>query len=418
MELNGFNSDDYIYLQYEFNNDKRIFRYNVNDLRRALLDHDDYGDIIEFVPRDNITKYDIFPHQIYKGVIVKETGRYAKINIRSKSFIIIDDEFKKRFLSSRVSYNIFGPISYYKENTNELNQITKKETIYDSKISFLSQEHNNQEEALTCLGLQYLDSPLNLEKYFNQNNIEKVYQTNYTFDLYFDVKNGDFLSFDNITIALLFVDQKFASSLANTHFLNPEDELELFKKDFENRIPDGRIYYKLNDNIKVKNITDFKNGTLFPKDFNHNVFFNSRVTRFGWNELDDYDLDNDGYVRYVWIEFDKYLEEEILKIASVCSLDEATDHHEHFRQRKKLEDKAFKYYCNHKRIYKRMKKENPNLTYIEFIKLNEDKLAEQKFYKNRKNNNNSKFIDGEDEIKYQATRLVKALKQIKPSSDK
>lgn len=63
-----------------------------------------------------------------------------------------------------------------------------------------------------------------------------------------------------------------------------------------------------------------------------------------------------------------------------------------------------------------MKKENPNLTYIEFMKLNEEKLAKQEFYKSRKNNN-LKFIDTEDERKYQATQLVKVLKQIKPSSE-
>lgn len=418
MELNGFNSDDYVYLQYEFNNDKRIIRYNVSDLRRCLLDHTDYGDIIEFIPRDNITKYDIFPHQVYKGIIVKETGRCVDINIRSNSFIVVDDEFKKRFLSPRVSYNIFGPIPYYDKNISELNRITKKETIYDSKLGLLNQDTKKQERNLACLGLQCLNFTSNLQKYFNQNNIEKIYKTNYTFNLYFDVKNGDFLSFDNITIALLFLDQKFASSLENTTFLNPEEEIKIFEKDFENRISCGRTYYKLNNNIKVKDISDFKNKMLFPKDFNNNAFFNNRVTLFGWNELDDYDLDNDGYVRYVWIEFNKYLEDEILKIASVCNLDEANDHYEHFKQREKLENKAFRYYFKHKKVFKRMKKENPNLTYIEFMKLNEEKLAKQEYYKKRKNNDNIEFIDDEAERKHQATQLVKVLSQIKPSSDK
>lgn len=423
MELNGFNSDDYIYLQ--FNNDfedhnyinykkGQITRFSVEGLRNLLLDKKYYGDIIELISKENLTKYDLLPYQVYEGALVKEAGRINKVNIRSNDLIIVDDEFKRRFHSDRIGGTCLGAFSYNKANKEELNKITRKETIYNSKSKSLSQ--NN--EALVCLGLQCLGTSKNLDNLLKQNNIEKIYKTNYTFNLYIDTNTGDFLSFKFPSIALLFINNKWARFVANTHFLTPEKELEEFKKDFENRISCGRKYYKLNDNIKVKNIIDFKNKDLFPEDFNYETFFDKRITFFGWNELDDYDLDNDGYIRYVWIKNNKELEEEILKIAKVCNLDEANDHYEHFKQREKLEKEAFHYYCNHKRVYKRMKKENPNLTYIEFMKLNEYKLAEQKFYKNRKNNNNLKFIDGEDEIKYQATRLVKALKQIKPSSNK
>lgn len=423
MELNGFNSDDYIYLQ--FNNDfedhnyinykkGQITRFSVEGLRNLLLDKKYYGDIIELIPKENITKYDLLPYQVYEGVLVKEAGKINQVNIRSNDLIIIDEEFKRRFHSSRIGETCFGSFSYNTANTEELNKITKKETIYDSKNKFLSKES----EALTCLGLQCLDSSRNLDNLLKQNNIEKIYKTNYTFDLYIDTKAGDFLSFKYPSIALLFMDNKWTKFIANTHFLTPEEELIQFKKDFENRILCGRTYYKLNDNIKIKNINDFQKKEIFPKNFDYEMFFDNRITFFGWNELDNYDLDNDGYVKYVWINDSEELEEEILKIARVCNLDEANDHYEHFKQREKLENAAFHYYCNHKRVYKRMKKENLTLTYIEFMKLNEDKLAKQKFYKNRKNNNNLKFIDGEDEIKYQATRLVKVLKQIKPSSNK
>lgn len=423
MELNGFNSDDYIYLQ--FNNDfedhnhinykkGQITRFSVEGLRSLLLDKKYYGDIIELIPKKNITKYDLLPYQVYEGVLVKEAGRINQVNIRSNDLIIIDDEFKRRFHSNRFGETCFGSFSYNDANTEELKKITKKEMIYDSKIGFLIKDHSIQEKALTCLGLQSLNSSLNLEKYFN---IEKIYKTNYTFDLYIDTKNGDFLSFKYPSIALLFMDNEWINFIANTHFLTPEEELIEFKKDFKNRISCNRTYYKLNDNIKIKNITDFQKKKFFPKNFDHETFFDNIITFFGWNELDNYDLDSNGYVRYVWLKDNKELEEEILKIAKICNLDEANDHYKHFKEREKLENEAFKYYCNHKKNYKRMKKENPNLTYIEFMKLNEEKLAKQEFYKNRKNNNLN-FIDTEDERKYQATQLVKVLKQIKPSPDK
>lgn len=427
MELNGFNSDDYIYLQ--FNNDfedhnyinykkGQITRFSVEGLRNLLLDKKYYGDIIELIPKENITKYDLLPYQVYEGALVKEAGKINQVNIRSNDLIIIDDEFKRRFHSNRIGGTCLGSFSYNDVNTEELEKITRKETIYNAKSRSLIQDSQKKNEALKCLGLQLLDNPRSLDNLLKQNNIEKIYKTNYTFDLYIDTKTGDFLSFKYPSIALLFMDNEWANFIANTHFLTPEEELIEFRKDFENRILCNRTYYKLNDNIKIKNITDFQKKKFFPKNFDYETFFNNRITFFGWNELDNYDLDNDGHVRYVWIKNNKELEEEILKIARVCNLDEANDHYEHFKQREKLENAAFHYYCNHKKVYKRMKKGNPTLTYIEFMKLNEDKLAEQKFYKNRKNNNNLKFIDGEDEIKYQATRLVKVLKQIKPSSDK
>ncbi len=422
MELNGFNSNDYIYLQ--FNNDfedpydhkihkkDQITRFSIEGLRNLLLDKKYYGDIIELIPKENITKYDLLPYQVYEGALVKEAGRINQVNIRSNDLIIIDDEFKRRFHSNRIGGTCFGSFSYNDANTEELNKITKKETIYDSKSKFLNQEN----KSLTCLGLQCLDSSRNLNNLLKQNNIEKIYKTNYTFDLYIDTKTDDFLSFKYPSIALLFMDNKWAKFIANTHFLTPEEELIQFKKDFEHRISCGRTYYKLNDNIKIKNINDFQKKKFFPKNFDYEMFFDNIITLFGWNELDNYDLDNDGYVRYVWIKNDKELEEEILKIASICNLDEANDHYEHFKQREKLENKAFHYYCKHKRIFKRMKKENPNLTYIEFMTLNEEKLSNQEFYKNRKNNN-LKFIDGGAERKYQATRLAKVLSKIKPSSN-
>ena len=208
-----------------------------------MLDKKYYGDIIELIPKGNITKYDLLPYQVYEGVLVKEAGRINKVNIRSNDLIIVDDEFKRRFHSDRIGETCLGVFSYNKANKEELNKITKKETIYNSKSKSLSQ--NN--EALVCLGLQCLDTSKNSDNLLKQNNIEKIYKTNYTFNLYIDTNTGDFLSFKFPSIALLFMNNKWARFVANTHFLTPEEELEEFKKDFENRISCGRKYYKLND---------------------------------------------------------------------------------------------------------------------------------------------------------------------------
>ena len=80
MKLNGFNSDDYIYLQfnndfedpYDHKNHKKdqITRFSVEGLRNLLLDKKYYGDIIELIPKENITKYDLLPYQVYEGALV------------------------------------------------------------------------------------------------------------------------------------------------------------------------------------------------------------------------------------------------------------------------------------------------------------------------------------------------------------
>ncbi len=71
---------------------------------------------------------------------------------------------------------------------------------------------------------------------------------------------------------------------------------------------------------------------------------------------------------------------EILKIAQRATIEDAREHYTHFKNREKLEEDAFSYYCKHKNIYKKMKNENPALTYVEFMELNEQKIALQKNY--------------------------------------
>lgn len=414
MELNGFNSDDYIYLQ--FNNDYKdykqgqIIRFSIQELRKLLLNDriSMYDRYFDYTPKENISKKDLLPHQIYKNAIVKENAAINFLRIFKGDVIIINDFIKQKLLSNKDIGFSLASHNLLIENTSILNGLTDDEILYDKTTKQLTGNIDN---------LAFNISNKDLYRLIKKYNISQIFMPRDYLELYFDLNIGDVLPFTDPAIALLFTDQSYAKLLANTHILEGTKELEQFQSDFSICVGNNLRYFKLNKNIKIKTLEDFKKKELFPNDFNNEIFMKNLGYLY-YNNIDKFDLDENGFIRFVHIYDNRTLEDEILKIARRATIDEATIHYKHFKFMKDLENKASSYYWNHQRIYKRAVKENQNLTYIQFMIQNEDKLAEQELNQSRKKDKNFKFRDSNEERKYQATRLVKVLKQIKPSSNK
>lgn len=383
MILNGFNSDDYIYLKlnndYEHYKKGEIIRYKIEELRRrAFSDHISvYGSFFELVPKKETSRYDIMPHQLYECAIVKEKALLYQLYINEGNLLIIDNLMKKMLFTDQ-------PVGLFKDSTNRednldsLSKLEKDEIIFDKDarngIKELSLDENNP---LTALGQN------SLEKAIEEYGIDQIIYMRNSLKLNLDLKEGDILDFKDPAIALLFLDQYYLRLFFNVHILDEKEKLDQFKNDFSNCICDEGEdirYFKLNDDIKIKGIHDFKNSDLFPKDFDHQLFFDCRVRYFGWNELDDFDYDEDGYIRFVWIRDYKKAEQEVLKIAQRATIEETKTHYRQLKDGEELKKRAIDYYYQHKKRYKEMKKKKPNLTYIEFMNLNEEKISIQKAY--------------------------------------
>ncbi len=386
MILNDFNSDDYIYFRlikdYDSYKEGDILRFNINDLRRrAFSDKISIysASFFELIPKKTIDKYAIFPYQLYESAIVKTKCLLYQLCFDSKDIIILNDFMKKMLFSdtelSPLSMILRGVATVKQDNQQKLEQLEEGEMIdvndhtlklieKNSIIPFFEANHNTFGDTI--------------KKY----HIEKIIRLQGGLHLDIDLHQGDILSFSDPAVALLFCNQYYLRLLGSCCMLDEKEKQTYFCEEFSNCIhgyeSDIR-YFVLNDNINVKNRKDFSDSSLFPADF-LNDYFADGMYSFYWNTLDDFDYDENGYLRYIWIYDNRKVEMELLKIARRATIDEAREHYTHFKNREELEEQAFSYYCKNKNIYNKMKKENPTLTYVEFMRRNEQKIAVQKKY--------------------------------------
>ncbi len=389
MILNDFNSDDYIYFRlikdfdsYDSYKEGDILRFNINDLRkRALSDKISVysTSFFELTPKKRIDKYAIFPYQLYESATLKTNCLSYHISFDTDDIIILDNSTRKMLFSETelapLLMMLSGVATVAQDNQQQLEKLMADEmidindqmlkTIIENfSIPFGETNHNTLSDIIT--------------KY----HIEKLLHLKKGLFLNIDLQQGDILSFFDPAVALLFCNQYYLRLLSSCCMLDEKEKQEYFCEEFSNCIHDYESdirYFVLNDDIKIKSREEFFDSSLFPTNFPNREFLDGTYF-FDWNTLDNFDYDENGYLRYIWIHDNRKVEMEILKIARRATIDEAREHYTHFKNRKKLEEDAFSYYCKHKSIYKKMKKENSALNYVKFMELNEQKIALQKNY--------------------------------------
>lgn len=386
MILNDFNSDDYIYFRLikDFDSHKKgdILRFNINDLRRRALSDkiSVYStSFFQFTPKKRIDKYAIFPYQLYESATLKTKCLLYHISFDTHDIIILNDSMRKMLFSetelSPLLTMLGGVSTVAQANQQKLNKLMANEII-DTNNQMLKSIADNFIIPL------FETNHNNLSDIITKYHIEKLIHLKKGLYLNIDLHQGDILSFSDPAVALLFCNQYYLRLLGSCCMLDEKEKQEYFCEEFSNCIYeyDGDIrYFVLNDDIKIKSKEDFLDSSMFPSDFPNLSFFEDMYF-FEWNTFDYFDYDEHGYLRYIWIRDNRKVEMEILKIARRATIDEAREHYTHFKNRKKLEEEAFSYYLKHKNIYKRMKKENPALNYVEFMELNEQKITLQKNY--------------------------------------
>lgn len=338
MIINDFNSDDYIYLKLDrsFGNyrENDILRFSIDELRDNVLCNNffNYPFCFEFKKKKNLSKNDILPYQVYESVLVKENCGQFIMHISKDDIFILNDKIKELIFSNRPhSFISNKPLSSINKDTiNDANEVE----INKSAIATLPKNE-----------VQSLD-----------HNYNKILQFTKDDKILFDLKKGDLLDMSNISISLLFTNQYYLRLFGITHILDEEDKLKHFEEDFKYCIPNTNIRcFYLNSNIKVRNIREL---------ISRSPFLNGCIKV---NDIDSYDYDENGFIRYFYIIDSKIVETLALNIARRVTLNESIVHYNHYLKMKNLLVEAWNYCRNNKNKFKKAKKQNPNLTELEFM---------------------------------------------------
>ncbi len=296
MILNDFNSDDYIYFRLikDFDSYKAgdILRFNIDDLRRRVFSDkiSIYSSFFEFVSKKKIDKYAIFPYQLYESAILKENCLLYHISFATDDIIILNNSIKKILFSdtelSLLSMVLNGVATVKQYNQQNLKKLMADEIIDVNDLKVKSIDENSI--------IPFCDV---IKKY----HIEKLIHLKEGLYLDIDLHQGDILSFSDPAVALLFCNQYYLRLLGSCCMLEEKEKQKYFCEEFSNCIHDYESdirYFVLNDDIKVKSRKDFLDSSLFPINFPNHYFFDGMYS-FEWNTFDNFDYDEDGYLRYI-----------------------------------------------------------------------------------------------------------------------
>lgn len=211
------------------------------------------------------------------------------------------------------------------------------------------------------------------------------------------LEKGDVLDLSDPVINLLFMDQEWMRLLLQTEVVPEEEKLKLFERDFAGWIPEaGRRYFKLHKDIKLINLSMIEVHRVWPLiESLAPDFYNYLYNEFNmYSSEDGFDFDSEGYLRYIHTGNNSFKENELSKIAERVSAEEGRLHYEHEMlarekrlRREKLEREAEEYFKAHKARFYKLQKSNPNLTQIEFMQMEQERLNETKRILVRKLNN-------------------------------
>lgn len=294
MELNGFTSEDYIYLRVfdevtiitsKYSYDKtvypkgKILRFKKEDLEGNVFSRHFPG-IYDFEVVDNLecSEAAVMPYDKYSSIRFKEDKQVNVCLWPDETYSFSDWLYRKITGDDRPMISIFDFDSPQTKVGKNLNSIRKSPATI-----------NEENQTLTV----------------GKRNI----------DLYLDFKAGEELDFKNRDVASLFLDHNTMKLLSHCETIADPEKEALFAEDFKYTFQQGDHFYQfymLNPEIKVKT----------EKELREILDFYSIRT--------DIKRDDDGYIRYVYFaDFDMISRDKVakmLKFATPITVIEARKH--------------------------------------------------------------------------------------------
>lgn len=397
MIIHGIDSKDYIYLRllveskhypFRYSHLKKdsIIRFKIEGLRknlwrRGVFEHLDY---FAFVENESATNQDYEPSKLYKSAVVTKDIN-LEISLDAKDILLINEWLWARLNSvetPEVNSNNLLSFLFGTDKSKSPIERNKDRLEHTRVVRYNGKEYvgcdifdgNNNSTALPQRRM--LELPANIGVSNNQQ-ITDAYQFASDASIVVPLKKGDVLDFNDPVINLLFLRQNWMRLLANTQKVSEKKNLELFEKDFSGFVPKaGRRYFKLHSYLNLRSLKEITDSKVFEeirkRDASfENIFYNDD---YRFSHVDNYDLDENGFIRYVWCTDEPIVEHELLKIADRVSYEEAWDHYEHecvmkelLAEQRELEREAAKYIKYHQGKYHKRRRENPDLSPIDFM---------------------------------------------------
>ncbi len=352
MQLNGFDSDDYIYLKvlkdtklpdgfYMSVNKGTILKYRVQDLKELLL-RKRVRDNLDITFNENCSKYSLLPWEVYKEV-------------KSKYSCILRVALPA---GTKIPFTPWIIKKFFADETMAWNKRTLSK-LYDEEISQITPKDNNMLEIFNDKKVNELESL--------QENSMTLITLAYTEDFKIPLEKGEILDFNDPGVTLFLSDTTIVNFLASCMLINEEEKLKLFKQEYQNRLPNGYRYFRLRDDIPIE-VSDIEKPNFYMQKNNFDFDAYTFVTK-GWYGYNKYQQENKN-IRYLWVNNDKLSEDEILKIADEVSLAQAQELYKQEmidKQEYELRQKAILYCLENKRKWQKAKQKNPHLTELDFM---------------------------------------------------
>lgn len=296
MELNGLNSDDYIYLRLNRDIDNNQFNekegtvigFPRDALESNVFSSAYYGldKYLNITPKKDIKDTDILPNQINESMVFKEDTIFDIRLDENRSYVLNDwlsEHLKNDKLTS--DYNL-GYISITDYNINSIRKYSSKSLPEGERYPHII----TGDEGTVRLKLTF--------------------------------KAGEVLDFTDPGVMSLFYDPCVVELLASSSAVLGEEKEEYFKNDFQNTFfaMEGTIiesenlyrYYRIKDGLKIKSYSDL-----------------------GTYEADVAIKDDDDFIQVVYLkrddyecnQFDRYDIKALSEVATEIPLEEAEKIH-------------------------------------------------------------------------------------------
>ncbi len=392
MKLNGKNSDDYLYLRLM--EDTRLpnglydlkagtivrmhiasLKKNIwkNNIRDYLMGYVENETCIEAKKDDNLLLHGLVPINFFKCFVVKNDFDLV-VSVNYGDLIVMNDWLKAKlninapFIRGQMAFFDYRDVAHFNSDFFKNGTLDKSPT-------------NSSGELFEVL--QYNSDDSNLPPNTDGKLICKSGDA-----ICLQFKKGEVIDFSNPAVALLFLNQEYIKFLLKTEDVVGEEKDNCFIKDFEGWIPEAkRRYFKIHDYIKIHHLNDIlMQKGIFESIVQHVPDFQSFV--YGINNFsfyDDFDFDEEGFLRYVWSSNSVEFTLELAKIADPVTREVGEEHYRHEITMKELLDEerelkyeAEKYYKAHQARFWKLKKVNPKLDYITFMIEEKEREEERK----------------------------------------
>jgi len=417
MLLNGVDSDDYLYvrlaedIRWDGRNFSKgtIMRFSISHLRKVIWKREIEQDLfarkedertmsytgeycyIELKAKSDVSRQAFLPQDLYESIKIIEYKEIYPI-ISPEDLVAVNDWLTKKLNSSKFSLE-----AWCRDEASNIAEFNRKFFENSTLVS-----SNNTDNTLITL------NPKGVFKYVKKTKEQderpfdggNIICTSDGEVICIPLEKGDILDLSDPVISLLFINQEWMRLLLQTEVVPEEEKLKLFERDFAGWIPEaGRRYFKLHPDIKIRNLTMqeiYKAWpvieSIAPDLYN---YFSDNYWRF--SSEDSFDFDDEGYLRYIYTSDEYLVEQELAKIAERVSAEEGRLHYENEilaaeqnKRRRKLEWEADEYLRKHKARFYKLQKSNPNLTAVEFMKMEQAREKETKQVLIRRLNNSLK----------------------------